>query len=220
MNEKSYSHADNNKIFFDKKLDKIFGLKYNGIYIELGAADGLTQSNTAFFDFYRNWTGILIEPSLKSYELCKKNRPNNIILNYCCVSNNYKNDTIKGDFNSTNLMNSVDGKRLNSNNLIEVNCITLENVFDTYLKNKTVDLLSLDVEGYEYNILEGLNLDKNRPKFILIEIYNKDYEYILNYIFEKNYNLHSNFSNYNTSDNPGWDGTHNDYLFYDKNNDN
>jgi hypothetical protein len=76
-------------------------------------------------------------------------------------------------------MNSVDGKRLNSNDLIEVNCITLENIFNTQLKNKTVDLLSLDVEGYEYNILEGLNLDKNRPKFMLIEIYNKDYEYIL-----------------------------------------
>jgi hypothetical protein len=38
-------------------------------------------------------------------------------------------------------------------------------------------------------------------------------------MFEKNYNLHSNFSNYNMSDNPRWDGSHNDYLFYDKNND-
>jgi len=217
MNNKSYSHVDNKNIPFDKKLDELFACKKNGVYIELGAADGLTQSNTAFFEFCRNWSGVLIEPSVKSYELCVKNRPNNTVLNFCCVSNSYEEDTIKGDFNSTNLMNSVNGERLNSNELIEVNCITLEKVFDLYLKNKKVDLLSLDAEGYEYNILEGLNLDKNRPCFLLVEIYNKDYQKLLNYLIGKGYRLHSSFSNYNKIDNPFWDGTHNDYLFCDNN---
>ena len=32
-----------------------------------------------------------------------------------------------------------------------------------------------------------------------------------------NYKLHSNFTNYNKIDNPGWDGTHNDFLFIDNN---
>ena len=111
-------------------------------------------THTAFFNFYKNWSGVLIEPSYKSYELCFKNRPNNIVLNYCCVSNNYDLDTIKGDFDSIHLMNSVNGERLNSKELVEVNVTTLEKVFDTYLKDKDVDLLSLDTEGYEYNILE------------------------------------------------------------------
>jgi hypothetical protein len=120
-----------------------------------------------------------------------------------------------GDFHESNLMSSVNGERLNSNNLIEVKTITLEKIYELYLSNKTVDLLSLDTEGYEYNILEGLNLDKNRPKFILIEVYNKDYDKIYNFLSSKNYLLHSNLSNYNIIDNPGWDGTHNDFLFYD-----
>jgi hypothetical protein len=34
--------------------------KDNGFFIELGANDGLMQSNTAFFEFTRGWTGILI----------------------------------------------------------------------------------------------------------------------------------------------------------------
>jgi len=216
MNEKSYSHCDNLGSPLDIKLDKLFGGKENGVYIELGANDGSTQSNTAFFNFFRNWSGVLIEPSYKSYELCKQNRPNNIVLNFCCVSNNYEYETIKGDFDSLCLMSSVNGDRkMNSNNLVEVKCITLEKIFDLYLKDKTVDFLSLDTEGYEYNILEGLNLDKNRPKFMLIEVYNRDLEKITNYLSSKNYCLHSNFSNYNMIDNPGWDGTHNDYLFYD-----
>jgi len=50
---------------------------------------------------------------------------------------------------------------------------------------------------------------------MLIEIYIKDYEKILIFLLSKNYKLHSNYSNYNNIDNPGWDGTHNDYLFYD-----
>ena len=63
--------------------------------------------------------------------------------------------------------------------------------------------------------LKGLNLNKYRPKFMLIEIYNKDYNEIINFLNILNYKLHSNFTNYNKIDNPTWDGTHNDYLFVD-----
>ena len=45
-----YSHIDNKKIFLDTKLDKLFKHKKNGFYIELGANNGLTQSNSAFFE--------------------------------------------------------------------------------------------------------------------------------------------------------------------------
>ena len=91
--------------------------KENGFYIELGAFDGISQSNTAFFEFNRNWKGILIEPSKGSYELCKKNRPNSIVYNYCCVSNDYKEEYISGDFNNIT-MASVNGNRLKSNDLV------------------------------------------------------------------------------------------------------
>jgi FkbM family methyltransferase len=214
MTEKYYSLSDSTGIPLDKKLDILFGGKQNGIYIELGAFDGLSQSNTAFFEFNRNWSGILIEPSKGSYDLCCKNRPRSIVLNMCCVSDTYQYDTIKGDFNSIT-MASVNGIRLNSDKLVEVNCTTLEKIIINNLYNKTIDLLTLDTEGYEFDILQGLNLDKNRPKYMLIEIYRKDYEKILNYLSSKNYYLHSNFSNYNKIDNPIWDGTHNDFLFCD-----
>jgi hypothetical protein len=62
-------------------------------------------------------------------------------------------------------------------------------------------------------VLKGLNFDKYSPKYMLVEIYNKDMDAICNLLKEKEYELVSNFTNYNPSDNPGWDGTHNDYLF-------
>ena len=210
---KHYSHVDNKKIFLDTKLDKLFNHKKKGFYIELGANNGLTQSNSAFFEKNRNWTGILIEPSLKAFLDCKKNRPNSLCLNYACVSNKYVGEYIYGDFSEKKLMASVNGQRLKSKKLVKVPAITLEKILDKCLDNRIIDFLSLDTEGYELNILEGLNLDKYRPKYLLIEIYKKDKDKIFSFLESKKYKLHSNFSNYNKKDNPGWDGSHNDYLF-------
>jgi hypothetical protein len=120
-----------------------------------------------------------------------------------------------GDFNSIT-MASVGGKRLNSKDLVEVNTSTLDNIIKKYLINIPIDFLSLDTEGYEIEILKGLNIEVNRPKYMLIEIYQKDFSEINQYLLENNYILHSNFSNYNYNDNPIWDGTHNDFLYYDK----
>lgn len=53
-------------------------------------------------------------------------------------------------------------------------------------------------------MLKGLNLNKYRPTYLLIEIYNVSFDDIHNHLTE---------NNYNKEDNPGWDGTHNDYLF-------
>lgn len=83
------------------------------------------------------------------------------------------------------------------------------------LTDNTIDFLSLDTEGYELNILKGLNLTKYRPKYMLIEIYTKDYTDIVSFLMNHKYSLQCNFTNYNKTTNPHWDGTHNDYLFMD-----
>ena len=47
----SFSNLTNKGIPFDLKLnEEIFFNKENGFFIELGAYDGLIQSNTAFFE--------------------------------------------------------------------------------------------------------------------------------------------------------------------------
>jgi len=211
---KTYSLPDNKKIPIDWKLNEIFQ-KENGFYIELGANDGITFSNTAFFEYEKGWKGILIEPSFIKYQECLKNRPENIVLNYACVSNDYEKEFISGDFNSGSMMSSINGDRLGDKNLVDVKAMTLEKILDEHHKDKEIDFLSLDTEGYELNILKGLNLSKYRPKNMLIEVYNWDFENIVKYLEENNYKLHSNISNLNPIDNPEWDGTHNDYLFYD-----
>ena len=209
----SYSLSTSKGIPIDTILDTLFQKKENGFFIELGANDGLTQSNTAFFELNRNWKGILIEPSPAAFELCKKNRPNSTCFNYACVSNTFTEQYIYGDFTGC-LMSSVNGERKNKPATIKVPVRTLESILDE-IKPSEIDILSLDTEGYELNILEGLNLKKYRPQYLLIEVYTKDYTMLVNYLESYNYTLIDNISNYNYNDNPYWDGTHNDYLFVD-----
>lgn len=210
-----YSHCDASGTPFQEKLDLLFQQKRNGFFIELGAYDGLTQSNTAFLEFERGWKGILIEPSYTQYVSCTKNRPNSICIHGACVSNDHNESTIQGDFQNNMPTSSVNGLRNESNSLTQVNAYTLDSLLETYAKDAPIDLISLDVEGYELEVLKGLSLNKVRPRFLLIEVYACDFQKIVQYLEQFSYKIHSNFSNYNKVQCPGWDGTHNDFLFYD-----
>lgn len=52
----------------------------DGVYLEMGALDGLQYSNTASFQRHRGWKGVLIEPNVELYEKMLVNRPNEIKL--------------------------------------------------------------------------------------------------------------------------------------------
>ncbi len=202
---------DSKQVPLDKKLDELFNHKEHGVFVELGAHDGLTQSNTAFFEFTRKWSGVLVEPSKSAFDLCVQNRPNSKCYNYACVSDSYTEHQINGDFTGV-LMSSVNSSRLNKSASCQVNAIQLEKLLAQ--SNIThIDFLSLDTEGYELEVLNGLNLIKYRPTYLLIELYSKDFDSVVSYLSKYRYTMVENFSNYNHQDNPIWDGTHNDYLF-------
>ena len=57
----------------DKKISKHFDYK-NGYYVELGANDGISQSNTLFLELSKSWKGILIEPIKSKFRQCKELR--------------------------------------------------------------------------------------------------------------------------------------------------
>jgi hypothetical protein len=54
------------------------GVLSSGVFLEVGALDGITYSNTAFFDKYLNWKGVLIEGCPNSSLALKINRPNRL----------------------------------------------------------------------------------------------------------------------------------------------
>jgi len=191
-------------------------LKYihfnNGFYIECGANDGVCQSNTYILEKQYGWKGILVEPSKNKFLSCVENRSNsNIFVNCALVSTEYKGTTVKGDFDG-NLMSSVGGKRRGNVTLIEVPARTLTSILKEN-KVENVNFFSLDVEGYEYEVLQGLDLDTYKPDYVLIETYIADLGKIIEHMRSFGYISVCNLSNFNKKEHPNWDGTHNDYLF-------
>ena len=209
------------------KLKKYLNFE-NGFFIEVGAHDGIFQSNTLNLEESLGWKGILIEPSLNAYLECIKNRPKSICINLALTSfEQYKKkDFVFGDFNSSP-MSSVAANRsgfskfenfknylsgITKKKLRPVSTAPLQLIIDKIGIDK-VDFLSLDVEGFEYEVLKGVNFNKCRPKYILIEVREIQKKNIFDLMLSLNYTFLENISNFNKSDFPKWDGTHQDYFF-------
>ena len=154
-----------------------------GFFVEAGANNGIAQSNTLYFERHQGWSGLLIEPVPELAIQCRTNRPGCLMENCALVPFDYAGSTVGMHY--CNLMSLVKGamkseemdlahvkrgcevQQLASYEL-QVPARTLTAVLDHYGVSK-IDLLSLDVEGFELSVLRGLDFDRYRPTFMLIE---------------------------------------------------
>jgi len=168
----------------DYLLWKFFDFKREGYFIDIGAFDGSYISNTFSFE-QKGWRGICVEPHPEYFALCQKNRPHSICINAACVGDE-ETAFIEMNMDDTGLYSSaVDtqayhdevsrnycGHRITFNGLTKqrVGAITLNRILDKLLpKGQAIDFLSIDVEGFEEDVLKGFDLQKFRPELILIE---------------------------------------------------
>jgi FkbM family methyltransferase len=149
----------------------VLGSKENGYFVEAGASDGLDCSNTYLLEKKFGWNGLLIEPSKSSFESIRTNRSAGA-LNLALFSSTGKSlqfrETVSpglsslADFSSHDYMSE---ERVNQQ-LYQVETITLQDALDENRAPKTIDFLSLDTEGSEFEILK--NFDFNTYKISVI----------------------------------------------------
>lgn len=153
----------------DKKMLKYINYE-NGFYIECGANDGVNQSNTWYFEKKLNWQGLLIEPIYEVFAELKKNRSNkNFFYNKALRSFNYKKKNVELNFNSRDTL--ITSSKLNNieNRKIKVKSKNLNSILNQIKAPKVIDFFSLDVEGDEFEVLNGINFNKYNFKYFLIE---------------------------------------------------
>lgn len=128
----------------DAWVNKIFGGKEDGYFVDIGAYDGITTSNTYFFESEKNWVGICIESDPGPFSVLNSFRKSK---NFQVAVSNYN-----GMCKFSNMSISDYG--------IDVECKTLNQILQEANAPSYVDYLSIDIEGHEFSVLEATDFKK------------------------------------------------------------
>lgn len=134
--------------------------KKNGYFVEFGATDGLTISNTYLLEKRHGWKGILAEPNPVWHDALTKNRMCHISKK-CVYSETGKEvEFLAADDPDISgikefALNDEHAENRNKGTTIMVPTISLTDLLDEYKAPLVVDYLSIDTEGSEYHILEA-----------------------------------------------------------------
>jgi FkbM family methyltransferase len=158
-----------------------------GYFVELGANDGIRQSNTYWLERDRGWSGLLIEPALNRFFELKRNRSAaNSFACAACVPFDYQSEfvamqyadlmTVSRDLRSDlpdagDHIASAQGHMRPHEEVVVfgAHARTLQSLLDAANAPPVVDLLSLDVEGAEAAVLRGVDHERTRFRHILVE---------------------------------------------------
>ena len=133
-------------------------------FVEFGADDGITNSNTYILEKDYGWTGIVAEPSIYSHEKLFNNRSCNIETN--CV---YYESGLEIDFTEVGNGLSAITKYVDKDNwaqdraggtIYKVKTISLKDMLDKYKAPSEIGYLSIDTEGSEYDILNAYDFSR------------------------------------------------------------
>lgn len=177
---KYYSQIGQDKYY----IENISKGKTGGVFLDVGANDGIFESNTASLEFFYNWKGVCIEANPFLIERLQKNRPSSKVIN-CAIWDkggevefeitNSNAFGIKGDLLSR--INTLDRNKdyfkhhfEQDRLIVNVKAKTLTEVLsDNFEFPCKIDYMSLDVEGAEIEALKGIDFEKIKIEFMTVE---------------------------------------------------
>jgi len=180
------SIRDKNKIIKSQLLQDAFasfivGDLFDKTFLEFGATDGISLSNSYMLENNFGWTGILAEPSPQWHEELKNNRPNTKIITDCIWKcSGEKLDFFVSDYGVLSTLvdfkhsdlSSMPGNtqaRIKNGKVVKVETISINDVMEKNFNGDAPSYLSIDTEGSEYEILQSLDFEKYRPVVFTIE---------------------------------------------------
>jgi len=165
----SYSQSKEDLI-----IDKMIGYKKTGFYVDVGAFDPLRFSNTMRF-YKRGWRGINIEPNTFHWHtfMAKRNRDINLNIGIAQKKGNLTYYHMDPATLSTFVKKQAEEYVKQGFVLLEtkkIPVLPLAGVLKKYAKREIIDFMSIDVEGFEMEVLKSNDWKIYRPNIICIEL--------------------------------------------------
>lgn len=139
-----------------------------GIFVEVGANDPVRGSQTWALEL-DGWTGLLVEPLAERAEELRTNRTATVEEVACGPPELHGTEAIlhvKGGHSTLTVEGGDPGVEFTAQRSVPIRTL------DCLLEKAgiaQVDFLSVDVEGYEAEVLKGTTLGRIRPRLCLVE---------------------------------------------------
>jgi len=159
------------------KIHSIFNYKTDGFFVDIGAHDGISLSNTKFLEEI-GWDGVCIEPHPNVFKKLIENRKCNCV--NCAVWNEDTTVNFLSLSGYTEMLSGIyesyDSRHYQriknelsiyggQSELIKIDA----KKFETIIDRKNIDFLSIDTEGSELQILDQINFEEFNIQAICIE---------------------------------------------------
>jgi FkbM family methyltransferase len=157
----------------DRILAELFKGKADGHFVEVGAFNGVAHSNSYYFE-QLGWSGVLVEANPILAQECRESRPRSKIFagavvrpgSPATVTFEIAADPALSSLAITrDMLRRVPGRAISR---VTVPAKTLDEVLEES-GLQTIDFMTIDVEGHEFEVLQGLSLGKWRPRIVILE---------------------------------------------------
>jgi FkbM family methyltransferase len=156
------------------------GEKKGGFFVEFGATNGATNSNTWLLEKELNWRGILAEPNPVWHAELAGNRM--VHIEHLCVSSKSEEvvrflamDGVDPELSA--IAAFADGDHFadvrKGGTALDIRTISLNDLLDKYDAPQEIDYISIDTEGSELDILSAFDFARRRFSLISVELNSK-----------------------------------------------
>jgi len=148
----------------------------NGFFVEFGALDGVTLSNTYLFEKQFGWRGILVEPAPELLAQCLKRRA--CITDSRCVWRSSGETVAFNQVPGNEELATIDecgssdfhaATRESNKQIIQVPTVSLTDLLVGWKAPEIIDYLSIDTEGSEYEILKVFDFTRYAFRTLSVE---------------------------------------------------
>ena len=156
----------------DILIQNIFRNKKKGFYIDIGCQHPIRNSNT-YLLYKKGWSGINVDLDQGNIDLFNSSRPSDH--NVSIAVSNEVGEVDLFYFHDKSPINTIDEKTSQFQNakvqsIKKVKTNTLNNIIkSSNYSGKKFDFLSIDVEGHELQVLQGLDFSMYSPDVIVVE---------------------------------------------------